>query len=176
LQLRAAAERMGHQIVATFKDNGISGGLGRNGRPGFDELHKAAARREFDIILAWSVDRLGRSLQDLVDFLQHLRATSTQLYVHQSGLDTTTPAGRMLFQVLGTFAEFEKEIIAERVRSGMARAKAKGTRSGKAIGRPALDAQKKAAIRAARAADGGSLRQLAKRFHVSPETVRQVLA
>jgi DNA invertase Pin-like site-specific DNA recombinase len=175
LQLRAAAERMGHEVVAVFEDNGISGFKSRDKRPAFDKLHKAAARREFDLVMAWSVDRLGRSLQDLVHFLDHLRATKVDLFLHQQGLDTTPPAGRMLFQVLGTFAEFEREIIRERVNAGMARAKAKGTKSGKAIGRPAIPEDRRVAMRSAYERIG-SLRKVARGFQVSPETVRSALA
>ena len=73
-ELRAAAERMGHEIVAVYRDAGISGSKGRDQRPGFDAMHKDAARRRFDVVMAWSVDRLGRSLQDLCGFLSELHA------------------------------------------------------------------------------------------------------
>jgi DNA invertase Pin-like site-specific DNA recombinase len=175
-ELRAAAARMGHEIVEVYQDNGVSGAKGREQRLAFARLHTDATLRRFDIVMAWSVDRLGRSLQDLVHFLDHIRACKIDLFLHQQGLDTTTPAGRALFGMLSVFAEFERAIIVERVRSGMDRAKVRGTRSGKAIGRPAIDSKKKAAIKAAHAVEGGSLRKLAKKFHVSPESVRQVLA
>ena len=96
-ELRAVAARMGCEIVAVHRDNGISGAKSRNGRPGFDALCKAANRREFDIIMAWSVDRLGRSLQDLVGFLSDIHALKIDLYLHQQGIDTTTPAGKAMF-------------------------------------------------------------------------------
>ena len=143
-ELRVAAKRMGHTIVEVYSDNGISGAKGRNGRPEFDRLHRDAARRKFDIVMAWSVDRLGRSLQDLVAFLPELHALGIELYLHQQGLDTTTPAGKAMFQMLGTFAEFERALIQERVVAGMARAKAKGTKSGKPIGRPAIHPARRA--------------------------------
>jgi len=143
-ELRVAAKRMGHTIVEVYSDNGISGAKGRNGRPEFDRLHRDAARRKFDIVMAWSVDRLGRSLQDLVGFLSELHALGIELYMHQQGLDTTTPAGKAMFQMLGTFAEFERALIQERVVAGMARAKAKGTKSGKPIGRPAIHPARRA--------------------------------
>ena len=133
-ELRAAAARMGHEVVEVYEDFGISGGKGREKRPAFDRLHNDATRRGFDIVMAWSVDRLGRSLQDLVAFLEHIRAGDIGLFLHQQGLDTTTPSGRAMFQMLGVFSEFERSIIRERVKSGMARAKATGTKSGKAIG------------------------------------------
>jgi DNA invertase Pin-like site-specific DNA recombinase len=122
---------MGCEIVAVHRDNGISGAKGRNSRPGFDALCKAANRREFDIIMAWSVDRLGRSLQDLVGFLSDIHALKIDLYLHQQGIDTTTPAGKAMFQMMGVFAEFERAMIAERVRAGMARAKSQGKHCGR---------------------------------------------
>ena len=135
-ELEAVAERLGHEIVEVYADNGISGAKGRDRRPAFDRLCRDATRRRFDIIMAWSVDRLGRSLQDLVAFLSEIHASHVELYLHQQGLDTTTPAGRAMFQMMGVFAEFERAMIVERVRSGMARARERGTKSGKAIGRP----------------------------------------
>lgn len=131
-ELRAVAKRHGWRVVATFKDEGISGAKGRQGRPGFRALCQGIARREFDLVAAWSVDRLGRSLQDLIGFLGELHAKQVDLYLHRQGIDTTTPAGRAMFQMLGVFAEFERAMIQERVRAGLARARAKG----KTLGRP----------------------------------------
>ena len=99
-------------------------------------MHKDAARRRFDVVMAWSVDRLGRSLQDLIGFLSELHSLEIDLALHQQGIDTTTPAGKAMFQMMGVFAEFERSMIVERVRAGVARAKASGTKSGKAFGRP----------------------------------------
>ena len=89
-ELRAAAARMGHDVVEVYRDHAVSGSKGRDKRPGFDNLHRDATRRRFDLVMAWSVDRLGRSLQDLVAFLEHLRETRVELFLHQQGLDTTT--------------------------------------------------------------------------------------
>jgi DNA invertase Pin-like site-specific DNA recombinase len=97
---------------------------------------KAAAKREFDILAVWSSDRLGRSLPNLIDVLQTIRTTGRELYIHTQALDTSTASGRALFQMLGVFAELEREMIVARVNASMARAKINGTRSGKAIGRP----------------------------------------
>jgi DNA invertase Pin-like site-specific DNA recombinase len=97
--------------------------------------------------MAWSVDRLGRSLQDLVGFLSEIHALKVDLYLHQQGLDTTTPAGKAMFQMMGVFAEFERAMIQERVRAGLRRAKETGTKSGKPIGRPTIDAALEASIR-----------------------------
>jgi DNA invertase Pin-like site-specific DNA recombinase len=174
-ELRAAAERLGHEIVEVYADNGISGSKGRDRRPEFDRLHKDATRRKFDTIMAWSIDRLGRSLQDLVAFLNEIHASRVELYLHQQGLDTSTPAGRAMFQMMGVFAEFERNVIRERVLSGMARAKANGTKSGKPIGRPRIDPRTRAAIRSAYMAGGVGIRKVAKQFGVGPETVRRAL-
>jgi DNA invertase Pin-like site-specific DNA recombinase len=175
-ELRAVAERLGHEVVEVYADNGISGAKGRDKRPAFDRLCRDATRRRFDTIMAWSVDRLGRSLQDLVAFLSEIHASRTELYLHQQGLDTSTPSGRAMFQMMGVFAEFERAMIAERVRSGMARAKVQGTKSGKAIGRPRLDPRTRAGIRTAYAAGDVGMRAVAKKFGVAIETVRRCLS
>jgi DNA invertase Pin-like site-specific DNA recombinase len=143
-ELRAVAERAGWQITAVFTDAGISGAKGRDKRPGFDQLLKAATRREFDMVAAWSVDRLGRSLQDLVGFLAEIHGAGVDLYLHQQAIDTSTPAGKAMFQMMGVFAEFERSMIRERVNSGIARAKAKGQR----FGRPKVSLEAEARVRA----------------------------
>src|SRR4029077_9997850 len=125
-ELRAVAERHGWNLVATYEDAGVSGVKGRDDRPGYDELMKAVARREIDLVAAWSVDRLGRSLTHLLTFLTELHAKGVDLFLHQQGLDTTTPSGRAMFQMLGVFAEFERAIIRERVIAGLARANGGG--------------------------------------------------
>ena len=107
-ELRAVAERHGWEVVATYEDAGISGAKGREERPGFDALMMAVARREIEMVAAWSVDRLGRSLMDLLAFLKDLHVKGVDLFLHQQGLDTSTPSGRAMFQMLGVFAEFER--------------------------------------------------------------------
>ena len=170
-ELRAVAERMACEIVAVHRDNGISGAKGRNGRPGFDGLCKAAARREFDIIMAWSVDRLGRSLPDLVGFLSEIHAVRVDLYLHQQGIDTRTPGGKAMFQMCGVFAEFERAMITERVRAGIASAKSKG----KHCGRPRIKEAKENAIRAA-LADGKGICRTARDIGVGVATVQRIKA
>lgn len=144
-ELRQVAERHGWEIVRTYADEGISGTKGREGRPEFGKLLKAIARREVDMVAAWSVDRLGRSLRDLVSLLSDLQAKGVDLFLLQQGLDTTTPSGRAMFQMLGVFSEFEAAMIRDRVRAGVARAKKRGTKSGKPIGRPKVSREKEAA-------------------------------
>jgi DNA invertase Pin-like site-specific DNA recombinase len=141
-ELEAAAERSGWLVVRVYEDAGISGAKGRDKRPGLDAMLKAVNRKEFDMVAAWSVDRLGRSLTDLLSILQGLHDKGVDLFLHQQGLDTSTTAGRAMFQMLGVFAEFERGIIRERVNSGLARARAKGTK----LGRPtiAFDLERKA--------------------------------
>ncbi len=145
-------------IVAEFSDNGISGAYGRALRVGFDSLIKAATRREIDVVAAWSVDRLGRSLQHLVGFLAELDAVGCNLYLHQQHLDTTTPAGRALFQMLGVFSEFERAMIRDRVKAGIARARRDGTKSGRPIGGRPLPRDKVEAIQAELARGTGILK------------------
>ncbi|HLY07354.1 MAG TPA: recombinase family protein [Rhizomicrobium sp.] len=131
-ELEAVAARHGWQIVATFADEGVSGAKGRDKRPGFDRLCKGVQRRDFDMVAAWAVDRLGRSLQDLVSFLGELQSKGVDLFLHQQGLDTSTPSGRAMFGMLGVFAEFERAMIISRVHAGLARARSQG----KTLGRP----------------------------------------
>src|SRR5881275_302638 len=170
-ELREIAGRMGCDVVKVYKDHGISGAKGRDKRPAFDALCKAATRREFDMVMAWSVDRLGRSLQDLITFLSELHAVRVDLYLHQQGLDTTTPSGKAMFQMMGVFAEFERAMIQERVRAGLARARSEGKRLGHPPIAPALEKR----IREALATPGRpGVRVIAKRFGVDPGTVQRI--
>ena len=132
LILRDIAEKKGLIVAQEFTDEGVSGAKGRDQRKGFDRLIKGAVKKEFDTILVWSVDRLGRSLQDLVSFLNDVHSVGCDLYIHQSGIDTSTPSGKMMFQMCGVFAEFERGMIRERVVAGQKRAVSQG----KHIGRP----------------------------------------
>jgi DNA invertase Pin-like site-specific DNA recombinase len=171
-ELREVASRMGCDIVRVYKDHGISGAKGRDKRPAFDALCRDAAQRKFDMVMAWSVDRLGRSLQDLVGFLSELHALRIDLFLHQQGLDTTTPAGKAMFQMMGVFAEFERSMIQERVRAGLARAKSEGKR----LGRPPIAPELEKAIRDALNEPGRTegVRKIAERFGVDPGTVQRI--
>ncbi|MCP4097749.1 MAG: recombinase family protein [Planctomycetaceae bacterium] len=168
-ELRETASRIGWEIVEVYRDEGVSGAKGRDKRPAYDALCKDAARRRFDVVMAWSVDRLGRSLPDLVGFLSELHALNIDLFLHQQGIDTTTPAGKAMFQMMGVFAEFERAMIRERINAGLARARAEG----KTLGRPGLSTKSETAIRAA-LSDGGSIRKVATACKVSIGTVHRI--
>lgn len=103
--LQEAARQLGWTIVSIYRDESISGTKGRDRRPGLDALLKGVAHREFDVVAAWSVCRLGRSLPDLIGLLGELQARDIDLYLHQQALDTSTPSGRMLFGMLGVFSD-----------------------------------------------------------------------
>jgi len=170
-ELRQVASRMGCKITKVYRDHGISGAKGRDKRPAFDALCKAATRREFDVVMAWSVDRLGRSLQELVAFLGELHAVGVDLFLHQQGLDTTTPAGKAMFGMMGVFAEFERAMIQERVRAGLRRARDEGRK----LGRPKLNADLAREIEVALRRKGRpGVRVIASTFGVSPNTVQRI--
>jgi DNA invertase Pin-like site-specific DNA recombinase len=170
-ELREVAGRMGCDITKVYKDHGVSGAKGRDKRPQFDALCKDATKRQFDMIMAWSVDRLGRSLQDLVAFLAEIHTLKIDLYLHQQGIDTTTAGGKAMFQMMGVFAEFERTMIQERVRAGLARAKAEG-RIG---GRPKIAANIEEAIKHALAkADRPGVRKIAANLGVGVGTVQRI--
>src|SRR5262249_5961711 len=168
-ELRQVAARSGLEIAKVYKDHGVSGAKGRDKRPQFDALLNDATKRQFDVVMAWSVDRLGRSLQDLCAFLSEIHSLGIDLFLHQQGIDTRTPAGKALFGMMGVFAEFERAMIQERVRAGLARAKD----AGKRLGRPPLAKDKQAAIRTA-LAGGLSVRKTAAKFKVNPSTVQSI--
>ncbi|MEL6366260.1 MAG: recombinase family protein [Pseudomonadota bacterium] len=170
--LREMAAKAGWEVVEVYRDQGVSGAKGRDERPALREMHKAATQRRFDVVMAWSVDRLGRSLQDLVGFLGELHALGVDLVLHQQGLDTTTPSGRAMFQMMGVFAEFERAMIRDRVKAGLDRARGQGKR----LGRPKLDPAIEANIRAALEAGEGGVHKLAKRYGVGAGTVQRIKA
>ncbi len=174
-ELRAVAARHGWHVTAEYVDQGISGAKGRDQRPEFDNLCRAIARKEFELVMAWSVDRLGRSLQDLVAFLSELHAKDVDLYLDRQGIDTTTPAGKAMFQMMGVFAEFERAIIRERIMAGLSRVKKVGTKSGRPIGRPkTVTPEMEQAIHSART-EGNSLRKIAEQVGTSLRSVQRVL-
>ena len=131
--LSKVAAARGWQIVETFSDAGISGAKGRRDRPGLDELLKQAQRGRFDVVMAWAIDRLGRSLVDLLQTIEGLRACGVDLYLDQQSIDTTTPAGKLMLQMCGAFAEFERSMLQARIAAGLRRAVANGAKLGRPL-------------------------------------------
>jgi len=171
-ELLAVADRRGWEVVQEYSDHGISGAKDRDKRPAFDRMLKGARRREFDMIAAWSVDRRGRSLQHLVAFLGEVHAAGVDLYLHQQSVDTSTPAGKAMFQMLGVFAEFERAMIVSRVNAGLKRARA----NGKILGRPKIAASIEASIRKALAKEDKGILKIAAEFGVGSGTVQRIKA
>ena len=128
------AERAGWNVVEVYEDKGISGAKGRDKRPAFDAMLKAATRREFDMIATVALDRIGRSMKHLVEFIETIKALNVGLYIHDQAIDTSTPSGELFFNVASAFATFERRLIQERVKSGLARAKANGQKLGRPFG------------------------------------------
>ncbi len=168
-ELRRIAERRGWEVVAEYRDAGISGAKGRDQRPGLDSMLKDAQRRRFDVVMAWAIDRMGRSLIDLLGTIQALEACSVDLYLDQQAIDTTTPAGKLMFQVTGAFAEFERSMIRQRVRAGLARA----VKEGKQLGRPKVSLAVEERIRRHLRLGTGIL-SVAKRCKVGTGTVQRI--
>ena len=165
-ELHAVAQRNDWIVVAVHTDEGISGAKGRDKRPGYDALLTGVARKDYEMIACWSVDRLGRSLPHLVAFLGDINAKGVDLYLHQQGLDTSTPSGRMLFQMLGVFAEFERSMIRERIMSGLRRTSKKSGR------KPMADDRAEAIRRSLR--EGLGIRATARQHKASPTTVTKI--
>jgi len=132
IELGRVAAAKGWKVIATFKDEGLSGAFGREVRAQYDSMLKQGVQAKFDVVLAWDVSRLSRSLVDLVTTLDELHACGIDLYLHQQAVDTTTPTGKAMFQMCGVFAEFERGILSERVKAGLNRARMEG----KTLGRP----------------------------------------
>jgi DNA invertase Pin-like site-specific DNA recombinase len=168
-ELRQVAERRGWDVVEVYSDAGISGAKSRNGRPGLDSMLKDANRRKFDIVMAWAIDRLGRSLIDLLTMIQHLEACGIDLFIDQQAIDTTTPMGKLVFQVTGAFAEFERSMIRQRVKAGLKRAVAQGVK----LGRPKIDSTTERKVRKQIAKGVGILR-VAKSLGIGTGTVQRI--
>jgi DNA invertase Pin-like site-specific DNA recombinase len=152
--LTDVARQRGWQVVEIYSDQGISGAKGKDKRPGFRKLCKDANQGKIDMVACWAVDRLSRSLQDLVSFFGEMAAINVGLYIHQQAVDSTTPSGKAMLQMSGVFAEFERAMLLERINAGIARAR----RAGKVFGRPKVSPQVEAAVRSHRAAGVGIVR------------------
>jgi DNA invertase Pin-like site-specific DNA recombinase len=168
-RLTEVAKARGWEIVATFDDAGISGAKGRQDRPALDQMLKDASKGRFDVVMTWAIDRLGRSLVDLLATVQHLESCKVDLFIDQQSIDTTTPTGRLMFQMVGAFAEFERSMIRQRVNAGLKRAVA----NGKKLGRPLNDPK---AIERARAAlqQGTGIVKVARQVGLGVGTVHRL--
>src|SRR5207245_5519853 len=163
--------RSGWDVVRIYEDVGISGAKGRDKRPALDSMMRAVNARRFDLVAAWSVDRLGRSLTDLLSILQGLHDKGIDLFLHQQGLDTSTTAGKAMFQMLGVFAEFERGIIRERVNAGLARARQNGTKLGRRRAKPSVAAR----IRE-RQAKGDGVLKIGRTLGIGTSVVQRVVS
>ena len=168
-ELHQIAERRGWEVFKEYRDAGISGSKGREARPGLDEMLNDAQRRRFDIVMAWAIDRLGRSLLDLLGTIQTLEHCGVDLYLDQQAIDTTTPAGRLMFQVTGAFAEFERSMIRQRINAGLKRA----VDAGKQLGRPRIDSALEKRIKSQLRAGKGMLK-VAAECGVGSGTVQRI--
>jgi DNA invertase Pin-like site-specific DNA recombinase len=168
-ELERVAVARGWRIVGTFKDEGISGAFGREVRAQYDAMLKQGVQAKYDVVVAWDVSRLSRSLSDLIGTLDELHACGIDLYLHQQAVDTTTPAGKAMFQMCGVFAEFERGMLSERVRAGLNRARAEG----KVLGRPVKVANLKQILKDR--ASGKTIRQIAKEHVLSVGKVHNML-
>jgi DNA invertase Pin-like site-specific DNA recombinase len=170
-ELREVAVRNGWYVIYELTESGVSGAKDRDQRPVFDELIRRATRREFDIVLVWAIDRLGRSIQHLVGFMNEIQALGIDLYCHQQALNTATPAGRMVFSVFSALGEYERELIRERIIAGQRRARSQGIK----IGRPSkMNDAVKTSVMLLRE-KGMSIREIAKRLEIGVGTVYAVL-
>jgi DNA invertase Pin-like site-specific DNA recombinase len=168
-ELHQIAKRRGWEVVKEYRDAGISGAKGREARPGLDEMLKDAQRRRFDIVMAWAIDRLGRSLLDLLGTIQTLEHCGVDLYLDQQAIDTTTPAGRLMFQVTGAFAEFERSMIRQRINAGLKRAVDAGKRLGRPRIGPVLEKRIQSQLRA-----GKGMLKVAAECGVGSGTVQRI--
>ena len=169
-ELQNIADQNGWRVAREFVDQGISLPKGKDQRPQFDEMCKEVREGHYDLIMTWSVDRLGRSLRHLINFLDELQLKKVDLFLYKQGVNTTMPAGKMLFQMLNVFSDFERAIIQERINEGLNRAKAKG----KKLGRPRVSTEVENKIRAQRSI-GKGIRRIAKELGVGVSTVMRVI-
>ena len=171
-ELTDYVERRGWELAGVYQDT-ISGA--KANRPGLDLLMADARQRRFDAVLVWKLDRFGRSLVHCVSGIQELSSLDIRFIATSQGVDTdeSNPASKLLLHILAAVAQFERELIRERVSAGIRNAKAKGTKSGKAIGRPRRVFDRGEILRLRQ--DGHSLAQIARRMNVGVGTVARAL-
>jgi len=170
-ELRQAAHRFGWDVIAELVDDGISGAKGRDQRPAFDRLFQMIQRREIDLVMAWSIDRLGRSIQHLASFMGEVKAVGVDLYIHQQAINTSTPSGRMVFGIFSALGEYEREIIRDRINAGLARARSEGKR----LGRPTnVNPSVVTSVKLLRE-KGHSIHNIAKSLRIGVGTTQKIL-
>ncbi|CAM8667187.1 PinR Site-specific recombinases, DNA invertase Pin homologs [Oxalobacteraceae bacterium] len=170
--LTELANRQGYTIIKIYSDNGISGTKLTADRPALNELMTDARKRKFDMVLVWSLDRLGRSLKHCLELLQELQELKVDLFFQQQGMDTSTSSGKLMFSMIGAFAEFERNIIRERVMAGQQRAKANGVK----FGRPSkMNDGMRSAVKLLRE-KGMGIKQIAKQLQIGVGTVYSVMS
>jgi len=167
--LTEVAKSKGLEIVKVFNDEGVSGRKGRDQRKGFDSLLKGATRKEYDTILVWAVDRLGRSLKDLILFLDEIHSIGCNLYIHNQGFDSSTPMGKMMFSFLGIFAQWEAEMLRSRIVMGQQKSK-------KRIGRPKTVINEEQLVKMREMKEQGiGMNKIAKTFSIGNATLYKLL-
>jgi DNA invertase Pin-like site-specific DNA recombinase len=167
-EMREYCERRGWEIAGEYTDVGISGS--KDSRPELNRLMADAKQRRFDAVCVWKLDRFGRSLRHLVNALADLESLGVSFISLKDNLDLGTPSGRLMFQIIGAMAEFERSLIQERVKAGLRNARAKGKRLGRP--RAVLDAARIARLRA----QGRSIREIAVELRCSRSLVHKTLA
>lgn len=169
--LLEAARKSGWTMAGIYNDEGLSGAKSKDERPALKKLMQAAMRKEFDMVAIWSIDRLARSTIDLFHIMMDLKQKEIDLYAHKQAIDTSTPTGRMMWQLLGIFAEFEKSVIQERVTAGIENARAKGVR----LGRPPISKSTEAEILKLRK-QGMGLIKIGRTLRIGTSQVQRVCA
>lgn len=169
--LLRVAEQRGWELAEEYIDHGISGAKGRDKRPAFDRMCTDASRGKLDVIAAWSIDRLGRSLANVAGFLAEMQQQNIAVYLHQQNVDGTTSAGKAMLGMAAVFAEFERSVTIERINAGLARAR----KQGKRLGRPTIDTKTEARIHQLREKGYGILR-IGRELGIGTSTVQRVLA
>lgn len=171
-ELHKIAAGRGWQIVETYSDAGTSGTKRRDQRPGLNRMLKDASSGRFDVVMAFAIEWLGRSLLDLLGTFQHLEACKTDVFIDKQAIDTTTPMGRLLFHITGAFAEFERALVISRVKAGLTRAR----KEGKRLGRPPMPPHKERAICKALERGDKGIPEIAAEYGVGSGTVQRIKA
>ena len=171
-ELERVAEQRGWEVVRTYEDQGVSGAKGRDLRPGFDRLCRDAARGRLEVVMVWAIDRLGRSLSHVAVCLDELRSQNVATYIHQQGVDGTTPSGKAMLGMAAVFAEFERDMLRERIAAGISRARAEGRH----LGRPRTITREIELSIVARRSERQSIRRIARELGVGVGTVQRAIA